>query len=398
MVDEPRRIIAERYAALPTEAKRRLLADLWTTRGWETAIYGSVVVATTADRSRRFVVDDDERTDDVERITPEAIAATLLYGIDRDDADRLCETHLDDSAAELVAATDSPERSTDDPSSEPLGPKTAALLVVVGLLVAAIATQPLGLWDAVGPSGDEQTVTPDEQTVTPVPDESTPRTAGSAVSGTLGPTDGPSDGFFLTGIHDIDRVATGHAASIDSLESVGVTVRVDGPAPPTTGNGTLELLIANETRFRIVDETGLALDGGDRVEAFADGTHEYRRIDDESVSYERHSVESAPSAGELGGVLLRTYLNTSESDLRQVVIDGEFYYRVEATGAPPALDGVADDYRAVALVTPNGTVTAFEARYAHEPTGEDVRIAFEYDRSGSISVSPPIWYPEAAEQ
>lgn len=97
---------------------------------------------------------------------------------------------------------------------------------------------------------------------------------------------------------------------------------------------------------------------------------------------------------------------TAEEPIRRFPNGGDSTVRPAVTELPLSRIGVSDetgapgeevrDFRAAGFVAAGGLVFELSAGYVHEPTGERVRVAFRYDRSGDAAVAPPAWYGEVA--
>jgi hypothetical protein len=138
------------------------------------------------------------------------------------------------------------------------------------------------------------------------------------------------------------------------------------------------------------------------LERFADGTAEYRTVDNEAGRrFDRRPlsrVRGGPAevAGWTRAVFPR-YLNTTDSRVERVDNGSGPAYRLVATGRPRRLNHDTRDYRAVALVAPDGFVSSLTVSYDHPRTGTTVRVTVRYDRS-AVTVEPPGWYATARER
>ncbi|WP_261372683.1 hypothetical protein [Haloferax volcanii] len=159
-------------AAGPSD-RRRFLADLWTARGWETTVEGSVVVARRGDRTERLAVvsrsrlrpsptvpaeatvvvalGDPERTrraapDDARVLSVDEFYDLVRYGLPAGRGDDLVADHfgvrLDDLPADDrgvgARGADEAGGAVVSPLSRRLSSLPVAPLVFVALLLAAV--------------------------------------------------------------------------------------------------------------------------------------------------------------------------------------------------------------------------------------------------------------------
>ncbi|QAU13504.1 hypothetical protein EKH57_12715 [Halorubrum sp. BOL3-1] len=466
-----------RYRALSTAERREFVSELWAACGWETTREAgesgaTSVVARRDGRVRRVAVgtpvpDDADVIvgDGTRRVlspTPrrraEAVDATyvsptdlrerLLYGTDRDAADRLFRRHFGVGIAD-AAASPKPDglgrrtvwagrraaragRSAVEGVRSPAG----ALALVTVLLAAAVVVAGGGVPAFAGVLTDSD----DAERVAPSPPadgeyedaasaigtaESAERGAATlddaaylglyeeGLTGTVGSTARTPPGVFLTGVYDPDALADAHVATAESLSSASVLLVASGPANATrpdgttggrigvAGDGGVELAVASATRYRLVRSGNASVanaTGDGTVETFADGDAVYERtVGPDGVETRRVSPAAAPNATALVGEVteepVRRFLNGSDSTVRAAATAVPLY-RVEVEGGSAALGDEVRDVRAVAFVTADGLVLELSATYVHVPTGERVRVAFQYDRLGDTDAIPPRWYWE----
>jgi len=166
---------------------------------------------------------------------------------------------------------------------------------------------------------------------------------------------------------------------------------------------TVEVLVESPDRYLIRRHVRFpgGLTGGSEttLERFADESAEYRYVENGSGRrFERRrlsTVRDGPAevVGWTRAVFPR-YLNTSESRVERVRNGSTIAYRVVAAGQPRRLDHDSRDYRAVAVVTPDGFIERLEVEYTHPPTGTTVRVGVRYGRTVA-GVEPPARYEAA---
>jgi hypothetical protein len=467
---------ARRYRSLPAAERREFVAALWTARGWERvdrADEPNVVVVRRGGRERRVAVgtpvpgDADAVVGDGARrvlsasprrraeavgatyVSPSDLRERLLYGIDRDAADRLFRERFGVSLATAASADDGGRegvrrrlsrlgRAAVDDRRALLAVAVAALVVAaLGVLAAGGAPALAGV-PGLGPAGggaDPVAPSPpaDGEYAAAASAIGTPESAERGVStlddaaslgldeegltGTVGSTAKTPPGAFLTGVYDADALADAHVAAAANLSSASLLLVASGPANATdldaatggrvgiAGDGGVALAVASERRYRLTASANASIANAARegtVEVYADGDAVYERTAGPSgVETRRVAPSAAPNATALVGRAaaepIRRFLNGSESTVRAAATEVPLY-RIEVRGEPRALGDEVDDFRAVAFVAADGLVVELSATYVHEPTGERVRVAFRYGRLGDTVAVPPAWYAEAASE
>jgi hypothetical protein len=275
-----------------------------------------------------------------------------------------------------------------------------AATTVAGLLVTALLGGPITL---DGSGGGADTPTP---TITPVdvPDR------------TVAPATGLPPGVTDDGLASVDALTRAHVVAIRARPGMAMDATFAGPRF-LTGFDTfrsgfdandevrIRIRVESDSRYRIYRRTrfpgGGLTEGTDAtLERFADGTADYRAIGTaDDRRYARRSLSAVrDGSAELVGwtrAVFPQYLNTTESTVERLA-DPE-RYRVVATGRPRGLNHDTRDYRAVAVVRPDGFVDSLAVRYDHPRTGTTVRVTVQYERSVT-RVAPPAWYETARER
>jgi hypothetical protein len=464
---------ARRYHALSAAERRDFVAALWVMRGWETTLGAAepnVVVARREGRVRRIAVgtpvpDDADAVvgDEMRRVRSgfprrraEAVGATyvsptdlherLLYGTERDAADRLFRRHfgvgLATAAAEDAAAQDGVRhRALTAVRSAVVGNRAAAVatiavLLSVGVLIVAAGGMPAlaGIAGIVGLDAADSSPTAPEP---PVNGEyaavastiGTPESAERAtaalddaaylglyregLTGTVGSTARTPPGVFLTGVYDPDELADAHVATAANLSSASVVLVASGPMNATdldattggrvgiAGDGGVELAVASASKYRLVGSANASIVNATHdgvAEVYADGERVYERTAGPTgVETRQIPPDAAPNASALVGEIaeepIRRFMNGSESTVLPAATSVPLY-RIEVSGDPGALGDDVSDFRSIAFVTADGLVLELSATYVHEPTGERVRVAFRYARLDDTVAIPPPWYWE----
>ena len=460
---------ARRFRGLSAPARRDFVAALWAARGWETTVgetEPNAVVARRDGRTRRIAVgtpvpaDADvvvgDGTRRVRSVSPrrraESVGATyvspadlrerLLYGTERDAADRLFRRHF---GVALAAAGADADPGSDGVSSRvsagarsvAAGNPLAAAVAVAALLSVAVAVLAVGGVPALaglpGLDGAEPAPTaPDppadgeyaaaaaigtaasaERATAALDDAAYLGLYREALVGTVGSTARTPPGVFLTGVYDPETLAAAHVATAGELSSASVVLVASGPANATdldaatggrvgiAGDGGVELAVASDARYRLTGSANESIvnathDGVAEVYADGERVHE-RTAGPAGVETRRVPPAAAPNAtalvGEVAEEPIRRFLNGSESTVRPAATSVPLY-RVEVGGDPGALGDEVSDFRSIAFVTADGLVLELSASYVHEPTGERVRVAFRYARLDDTAGVPPSWYWE----
>ncbi len=328
-------------------------------------------------------------------VAPGTLHDRLCYAIDREDARTLYREHFE-------TAFDAPP--TDGGWSSRLPPR---VLVGTGLLLVAV----LALAGVPGGTGfGTPTGTADRATDrtaatpagTPIPDVGTPRESAA---------DRATPALFANGtLEDVDRLRRSHVAAL-SEPPVRMRATFRGPRH-LTGFDTrrsgfdaddevaVRIRVAGTDRYRVVRRTNFSGSGlttrNATLDRFADGTTEYRRIGlDGDTSYERRPLSTVQggtgTVADWSRLLVARYLNATERRVEVAPRGSGIRYRVISTGGARGLDHETRDYRAVAVVEPDGWVTALRVTYTHPHTGARVAVTAGFDR-GPVAVDAPGWY------
>jgi hypothetical protein len=423
MVPPSPEAFAARLRSLPPEQRARFVADLLSARGWQTDRDGCRITASAGDRTRHISVgrprpdaDVDEvvvvpsRIDrlasalpghsgpavgraDVTVVGPDDLHERLLYAIDRGRAATLYRDHF---GATLAETGDGPRARSRR--------FAGAVLVLAALATAALlagfgpGSGPLAGGVDRGPSG---------------PDRGTVVDRGTDASPVTERTPTPRPDLLPAEVRDIDRLARAHGAVLGTGPArmhatfrgprflTGFDTRRSGYDP--TDEVSIDVCAASGTRYHVVRQT--AFGGTEFIrlnatfERFADGDFEYRRIRrDGDLAYGRQPVSEARNASatirSVTRSLLFRYLNTTEREVATIRNDIEPRYRLVATGRPLDLDHAVDDYRAIAIVRPDGFVTDLQVSYVHPDSRALVQVSAEYD-TPCDTVDAPDWYEEA---
>lgn len=442
--------LARELRALSTEERAAFVAALLAARGWAVEREGRLLTASRGDRRRRIAVGappEGEPVDEVvllssagwrpwpldrERrarragvsvLDAAALRERLLYGLDRETARELLTEHLGPGVLAEADPESGPDTDTDsDSDSEPTpvpgpdpgegGPSWRSREVGAVLAVAAVATVAAVLGGgalmgtpsgAAGAGGAPGTVTAAE-------------TPGGATE-TRDVEEGPPPGVTADGLVSIEALTRAHLAAIGARPGMSMNASFAGPrfltGFDTFRSGfdaddrvTVAVRVESVDRYRIERRTSFpgGLVGGSEatLERFADGDAEYRAVDNEAGRrFDRRplsTVRGGPAeiTGWTRSVFPR-YLNTTDSRVEWVGNGSGPVYRVVAIGQPRRLDQDTRDYRAVAVVAPDGFVSSLTVSYDHPRTGTTVRVTVRYGRS-AVRVEPPDWYGTARER
>ncbi|MFB6302911.1 MAG: hypothetical protein ABEH78_08650 [Haloferacaceae archaeon] len=429
-----RREFALALGSLDRERLAAFVADLWEQQGWETDVEGYHVVAERAGHRQRIRVVAGDDTDlhgnptppignpdlvvDVtgnERTATRKAGAThrspsdvrdrLLYGVPRNAADRLCRRYCNRPLRREESSSDGvPIRGL------------ASVLAVVAIVVVVGAVVVAGL---PAPSSTDAGVRWPTQRVG----------AGTDDPSTTAPRSRYPAGLSPAGVTAPSKLAAAHVTTVKN-RSYALDVTFDGPAE-ARGFEDWEhvrwsLRIERRDRYRVNATYRRAPDTDPsrvRLGVYADGETRFRRIGTpkgtgyvalptnataasafpyvSSVEFDRAGVDAlagtTPRAfPHVASSLITRYLDTSESTVDPVTIDGDVRYHVIATGKPARLNDSVIGYRADAWVTPNGRVTSMTVRYTLRRNGwpRYVRFSFAYTDYRTARVEPPPWYGE----
>jgi hypothetical protein len=325
----------------------------------------------------------------------ERLYERLRYGLDRDAARTLLDRHFD---AEL---RHSRPRPVGLGGWSPGWVDLAVLVAAVVVLVVGLA----GLGGFGGPFAGILSVGDVSS------DASRPSLDAASVS-TQTPATGPPPGVDGGELQDVDRLVRAHLLAVGDRRNLSMSATFVGPRFLTGFDSfrsgydaedrvEIRVRVASETRYHIVRRTDfpsdLGADTASTLERFADGTADYRRVDDGTPTrYDRRPLSTVrPGSAEVRGwtrTLLPRYLNTTQT--RATREDDGGLYRIVATGEALGLDHDTRDYRAVAVVTADGFVTDLDVRYVHPRTGLTVHVRVVFDRR-SVTVDRPTWYDDA---
>lgn len=417
-------------AAGPSD-RRRFLADLWTARGWETTVEGSVVVARRGDRTERLAVvsrsrlrpsptvpaeatvvvalGDPERTrraapDDARVLSVDEFYDLVRYGLPAGRGDDLVADHfgvrLDDLPADDrgvgARGADEAGGAVVSPLSRRLSSLPVAPLVFVALLLAAVVVTagPGGvpaLGEALGGHGSS---TPTPAATTPEP---TPTPEPRAVA----------PGVTTAGVENATRLAAAHrraAANRSYRWTLGYRESIAGDE---TGR-EVEVVHVEVPHVYVseVRRTG-------RLRAFprptasedsyADGTTRYARrpAEPDGVAARVLDPDVRDGPGRQASRAARYldwYLSTDETSVTRVeraanaaAESGTALYRVRGLGTDFPR---SRDYRVEAVVEENGFVRSMRVAYETRD-GLGVEVWFAYDAVGGTTVTRPAWLDRA---
>lgn len=346
------------------------------------------------------------RSRGIKTVGPADLRRTLLYGIDRPTADRLCRTHLGRSLD-----TGPPDPRGSGILGSGLSP-SPTLVVVVLLGVAALAVAGLGLPADVPAAGSGTDAVDGADTPAP-PDGAATPTPGS--TGWTGEADDLDDigardiapGVTTRGVTNASALAAAHA---DAVAGRSYEWRVEFEAP----SGSNPVVSGERTQTRITRvEAGRAVrrdvfGSGDPPGAFLAGTDADVYAAD-GIRYVRAngSVAAAPRtnaaaveadrAGARAVALVVRFLDAEETDAVAVVDrNGETYYRVVARGTD---ERVVARYEASALVSSSGFVARLAVAYRlGDGTGTGtVSVISRYSARDGVRVERPTWVPAPAD-
>lgn len=405
---------ARKFRWQRTATRRALLADLWEARGFDTDVDddadvvvaeregetvtigvvgplalsppdADVLVATGPITGRAESV---ATSTDTELLTPADIHEQLLYGVDREDGNRIAREYLD---SELTVP----------PSTPDSGPDYSRVVVLVAIVVAVGAV--VAISGVGGPLAGENV----EQFPTPEPaDQTSTESGGSSVSTATGDsTAAYPAGLDGSGVQNASELAAAHRTAIENRER-RVETFYRGPGNTTTLPGIVQHEVTSyfhsssrfNTTFQVVE-----LQNGSHtnrtVRYWADGSYRHRLVETGNDS----SYSQTPLPGRSIVVAVEAFVNriylgaltANETSVETVRQSGVTVHRITAAGDPEGYRDNVTDFRAVASVTPDGRLIRLRVEYRHVPTGDPVRIEVKYSKIDEV---PPPPRPEWADE
>jgi hypothetical protein len=348
-------------------------------------------------------IDGTDPNDELHRyIGPKELQRILLYGIDRDDAERLCRQYFDQSLSAFVDSPAADESITWQPRH--VGVVVVGLLLITAAVVASVPGGSNPDIDANATDGDTQT-----NGITDGADDIEQNGSSEESS-----PDPGIDGLSAGGITNASAIAAGHREQIHG-RSYRITVRGRGrilPIQRTYATHTGPLPKWGRLNQRVaVEQTGIyrsKIMGSQRNtnntaesvvrDEYMDGVQIYRRVDSgDEQRYQR--VNATPKVVTGFGASIERYLTTTNSSVHPIQGGG---FRVVATGSPTMIDGPTPDYLAVAIIDESGLVRDLEVSYLdpEAPAGND-RLNYLHvsiDRIGRQHVDRPSWYSQARNE
>ncbi|MGM0591149.1 MAG: hypothetical protein ACQETI_05870 [Halobacteriota archaeon] len=428
---------------LDRDALARFVADVWTARGWRTEIESdaSVVVATDADGiERRLLVVDARRrfgrrsvlsghrppvptgrsvdtvvaadadatatlADDLDArlVGPDDLHGMVLYGVDRDDCERLFQTHLGTSHLVEPLPAETSGRFARGPLVVTL--VVACLVVVSGAVALGPTLAGSGLETDSEPVGTPTADVPP----TPTPEGDARRTdseSETTIDGRYPP------GVTTSGVEDAERLTDAHTATLGGRSYEWEILHEEYVDGRYRGGVREQVFVESPTRYvSSIDRIGQL---GTRPflvtsrEMYADGSHRHvRRLGDETgyesspLRAEESNLMTEREAIALEALLTTWYseavpyptsqsstTNGSEEGTRQL-------YRV--SGWETRHDGVRD-YRVVAIADSRGFVSSLRAEYDVPTQNATVMISMHYSGVGTTDAYEPLWYDNTTQQ
>ncbi|MGZ0746043.1 hypothetical protein [Haloparvum sp. AD34] len=393
--------------------QRALLADLWAARGFETRLDDDGLVV--AERDGETVTigvvgplalsppDADvliatgplsgragsaTSATDAELLTPADVHELLLYGVDREDGNRIAHAHLD---TDLTVPPS-------EPDSGPDYSRAVVLVTVVVAIGAVVAISGVG-----GPLAEERA----EQFPTPEPADQAPTEDGSSSVSTAtdDSADAYPDGLTGSGVRNASELAAAHRKAVENRER-RVETRYRGPGNTTTLPGIVEHEVTSyfhssgrfNTTFQVVELRNESR-ANRTVRYWADGSQRHRQVETETnSSYSRTPLSGRSIVVAVEAFVDRIYLGAltaNETSVETVRQSGVTVHRIVAAGDPEGYRDNVTDFRAIASITPEGRLIRLRVEYTHAPTGEPVVIEVEY---GKIDEVPPPPRPEWVDE
>lgn len=324
---------------------------------------------------------------------PVELREQLLYGIDRDRARRLLDDHLGTAL----------ERS-----SSPVRAETVAVTLALLLVVAGTAGGVAALFDADRAPPDDRPG-PYPTATAPATATATPESGRPAPNTVTRLPWGVDD----DGVRNVERLAAGHSAGVTGHS---YTMRIEVKIRRSMGTPDERVDLTRQTAHvedrttytRVIEDGQFAAAGNDtnatatnatrvRYAEYADGRREYtRRLDAEGdpvYAADQLTPRLESPFTRIATAYLTNHMDASESELSRVIYRGREVYLVSASGDPHRITGNVTDYRANAVLYPDGLVVDFEATYDITTDGSTrhVSVRFTYDAIDETTVTRPGW-------
>lgn len=407
---------SSRVRKLSRDDQAAFVADLLEAQGWDVDREGSVIHAMDDESERTFSVGvppGDIAVDlivapppsrigsrlpwgkspearaadlDAELLDTEDLRNRLLYAIDRTVAGSIVEKHFD-TQLEVT-----PEPETEPGTSVPTIAVAVVVLIVIGMIVAA-----------------------------PVVFDGTDRTDESELGDDASPEEDelnvPPPGVSSEEIEDPDLLAMGHKWAIQNTMPFAISITYSGPRFLTgqdtrrTGYGPderaeYEFYFQSEVQYYIGERHVVAdpLRYDElTIERVAKNGTEYQRIDEnDEQTFSSEPVPDDPvdmyADRNQDATLIRKYLDTNETSVETIERENGSRYSIVATGDPARVDVETDEYRATAIVRPDGVVTRLSVEFVHPETSYAVRIEYEFNDSADIEATRPEWIDERIDE
>ncbi|SFG79230.1 hypothetical protein SAMN04488063_2958 [Halopelagius inordinatus] len=409
-----RGFVSDLYAAAGRDVRRRADGTLVLAESGQTVVTvdarlrlrtpripadADIVVA--ASPSRRLVGRAAESG--VTLLGPTDLREMALYGVDRDDCERLFRRYFDESPVVErsnggadgrtpdAAGADADAARGSDGRWDPVREEPLSSLLVVALAALVVAAALLG---PVGPGADDA----DEPAV-----EAGTAEAADADDGLFPPGVGP------TGVVSAETLATAHADAVTG-RSYQLIVRQSGSgawAGRTWDRAYQRADVAGPTNYHYSVTGYRSTDDGDdelvQYSMYADGRDNYVFIEDgDNRSFVRYSVRTdeaghGPFENRAARAIER-YLDATRTNVTRENWSVQ-PYRIVATGTPESVDDAERivDYRAEAHVGADGFVSRLTVAYGVRIDDEVENVSFrmEYVQMDVQTVRPPSWYDEA---
>lgn len=217
--------------------------------------------------------------------------------------------------------------------------------------------------------------------------ESPGRDDGVAPVPTVVTTEGTTlpPGISGGGVIDVDVLAEAHLAALDGRPYVR---QVDHSFGNRTSAATLRVESATRYRYERADRPGLT-----NAPEFGDGTYLYSRFVQFSTRFTVGPVTDVRSRhGSSVARSIRRYLNHSDATVAATRVDGAIGYTVTAERDRYDASGTTTDFRARAIVAPDGLVRALDVSYVDQHGNQPLNVSYShrYERR-PITVEWPAW-------
>lgn len=416
----PADTLARRFRRLSASERRRFLAALWATRGYDTTVTDDGVVrATAGDRTLRIdvagllsppapeadVVVGTRSTDRLRRraagaeyLAPADLRDLLCFGVDREAGIRLADEHL---GVDLWVDREAVE---DEGRSVLRRGAVIAALVLAAATLLAVSGVGVPLLDD---GGDAEASFGTPEPAAEAAESETAASVGNADGGGPAGAIPYPPGLNASGVTNASTVVDTHLDRVER-EPRNLSVTYVGPAEDPLLSGvvrhessasiyTADRFLLSARSYETRDENATptyttdAWADAERVHRLTGGNATERRYGTRPLG----KFSLADSYESFVADRLHELLTAEETAVSTSSTRADALVVVTGTGTPDDLAANATEYRATAFLTPRGRLVRMTVTYVHAPTGTEVRVDAMYSDFGDVSPPrEPDWVTE----